>query len=256
MSKSPKLHEILAVEADLVNTAKKVVGETITTFTKKGNHFTGHHKSLRMFSEERQKEAEGAGEIKEIVETVPSKLAYTVKSLVKCWDAVLQKEATNQTAKADLVVDGKVLAEGLPATFLLGMETRLKDLRSVLEAIPTHEPGIVWVPDPDKGEWIYRSQEPILTKREEKELVYRVLAEATKEHPAQIEKWMENKVTGTYVLTKWTATLSPAQKSLLLDRCDTLIRATKKARQRANQADLVKLEVGKILVDFILQPWI
>jgi hypothetical protein len=252
MSKKPKLHEILAVESDLMNTAEKVVQETIITFNKKVNHFTGHTKWLRMIDDARQPEAEGATETKEIVETVPSKLAYAVKSLAKYWDAVLQKEATNQTAVADLVVDGVTLAEALPATWYLGMETRLKKLRAILEAIPTHEPGIEWVLDPEKGHDIYKSADTIKTRREEKDFAFKVLYDATKEHPAQIEKWNENKVVGTYFLQKWTSTVSPAKKSEYLARCDKLISGVKRARQRANEAEIVKKQVSKTLLDYVL----
>lgn len=249
---TPRLHELLAVESDLSNTAEKVVKEAIVTFTKKANHFVGHHKWLVMFSDERQQEAEGASETKEIVETVPSKLRYVSKALVKYWDAICQKEATNQTAVADLVVDGKVMAESLPATFLLGMESRLQKLRAVLSAIPTHEPGIDWVPDADRGEDVFKSADTQKTRREEKFLAHKILVEPTKEHPAQIEKWTENRAVGTYHLQKWTSTLSPAGKSDLLARCDKLIRATKKARQRANQATVVKTKVAKNMIDYVL----
>lgn len=252
MSKKAKLHELLAVESDLMNTAEKVVQETIVTFTKKTNHFIGHTKWLKMLDEARQPEAEGASETKEIVETVPSKLTYAVKSLVKYWDAVLQKEATNQTASADLVIDGEVLATSLPATWYLGMETRLKKLRAILEAIPTHEPGIDWVLDPERGQDIYKSADTIKTRREEKDFAHKVLYDATKEHPAQIEKWTENKVVGTYFLQKWATTVSPAKKSVYLARCDKLMRAVKKARQRANEAEASKLKVSKTLVDYVL----
>jgi hypothetical protein len=250
--KTHRLHEILAVESDRRGAAEKIVKETIVSFTKKANLFRGRHKWLEMLSEERQGEARGATETTEIVETVPKKLRYAVKSLSKYWDALLTKEATNQTAVADLVVDGQTIAEALPATWLLGMESKLKQLRAILEVIPTHEPGVRWEPDPEKGDDVYRSAEPKATKREEKSFAYKVLYDATPEHPAQIEKWTVNNVTGTYFEQLWTSTITPARKSELLARCDRVIRATKKARMRANQAALVQRKAASGIINYVL----
>jgi hypothetical protein len=247
-----QLHEVLAVEGDLAKTAKKIGEETVNTFSKKGAHFLGHHKTLTMFAEDRQQEAEGAEDSKTIVETVPDKLRYTAKSFERFWACILQKEATNQVAKADLEVDGMLLGSDLPATFLLGMEHRLVEFRNVIAAAPTHEPGVEWVKDPDSGADVFRSKTPILTKREEKTMASKVLYEATKEHPAQIERWSENQAVGVYKLTKWTATVSPAKKAELLERCDALIQAVKKARQRANKAQVVKQTAARAMLDFVL----
>ena len=252
MAKTAMLHEVLAVESDLASTAEKIVTETIVTFTKKADRFQGSHRRLEMFSEDRKQEEAGAAESKEIVETVPSKLQYAAKTLAKYWNAVAQKERTNQDARADIVVEGKVLVADMPATFLLGMETRLKKLRAILEAAPTHHPGIKWVEDLDKGKDIFRSETPQATKREEKDFEFRVLYDATEQHPAQIEKWNTNKAVGTYFTNFWTSTISPAQKSVLLSRCDTLIRAVKKARMRANKTPIVKVSPAQQMINFVL----
>lgn len=135
--KTPKLHEVLAVEADLEGAAK-ILDEALVTFNKKVDHFSGHHKTLKMFDEARVTEEEGAEEHKEIVTTVDQKLAYLTKPIAKWWDALAQKERTNQEARADLVIDGEVLLEQVPATMLLGLESRLRMVRNVFDAIPTH----------------------------------------------------------------------------------------------------------------------
>jgi hypothetical protein len=249
---NPKLHEVLAVESDLAAAAEKISEETVTTFTKKEDHFQGFHKRLEMFSETRKQEEAGAENSKAVVDTVPSKLAWTATALRKYWDAVAQKETTNQTARADITIDGVVLVQDAPATFLLGMETRLKKFRAVLEAAPTQAPGIRWVPDPSVGKDIFVSETPQTAKREEKDFTFRVLYEATDKHPAQIEKWERNVAVGTYYTRHWTSTLSPAAKADLLSRCDTLIRAVKKARMRANEAAVVKVNPAGAMLDYIL----
>jgi len=82
-------------------------------------------------------------EQKEMTTTVHDKLEYMFGSVAEWLDAVLQKERTNQEARADIILpDGSALATDIPATFLLGMESKLKELREVFLATPTLQPGI------------------------------------------------------------------------------------------------------------------
>lgn len=245
-----KLHELLAVEGDLEGVAKKVVDEASVTFTKKGEHFQGFHKTLQMLDDERQHEEAPAEERRELVTTVQDKLDYVSDFISEWWDAVLQKEATNQKAKATVLVDG-LLLEDLPATFLLGMETKLKNLRNLYTQLPTLPPGTEWVEDSDQGENIFRAKHPQLRKKEEKQIAHKVLYEATPDHPAQIEKWTENRVVGTYTTNYWMGMVTPARKSEMLKRIDLLIKAFKKARQRANTTEVMNVNVAKKIMDFI-----
>lgn len=246
-----KLHEILAVEGDLEGVSKKVVEEAKNTFTKKPNHFKGSHKTLKMIDEERAHEEAAAEAHVELVTTVDKKLGYVAKSLMKYYDAVLQKEATNQVAKADLVVDGEIVASDLPATFLLGMETRLKTLRQLYETLPTLPPGVKWEKDESQGEGVFMSTHPEIRNKEEKSIKHHVTYEATEFHPAQIETWSENNVVGTFTTQQWSGMISTARKSELLGRIDDLIQAVKQARQRANSQEVLDVNVGQALFDFI-----
>ena len=251
MSKTPKLHEVLAVLADLEGTSKKIADETINTFTKKATHFQAAHRTLNMFSEDRKPEEEGAEQRTELVTTVPDKLDYMSNSHIKYFDALLQQEATNQLAKADLIIDGQTIATDLPATFLLSMEKRLKSLRNVYASVPTLDPGIEWVEDEAAGKGIYKTSNPERTQKQEKAMKHQVLVPPTEHHPAQIEKWAENIVVGTYSIVRQSSMVTPAQKSEWLGKIDTLIREVKKARQRANSTEVVKEKIGQKLFDFI-----
>jgi len=240
----PKLHELLAVESDLKNQFDKILQETIVTFTKKQDHFMGVHKTLKMIDDNRAHEEEAATQYKELDDTVDGKLDYTWKYVSKYINAIHQKESTNQTAKADLVVEGKVLAKDLPATLLLSMESKLKFLRGVYEKIPTLQPGVKWVPDPQRGKGVFQAEPPEMTHKTEKDLKSKTLFEGNKEHPPQIEKWMESFVVGTYTKDMWSGMYSPAKKSEVLGRLDTLIQSIKKARMRANDTEVLKTEVN------------
>ncbi len=251
MAKS-KLHELLAVLSDLEGTAKKVREEAIVTFTKKANHFMGGHKTLIMFDEARKGEEAGAEVHQPLTTTVNQKLAYTQKSQVKYLDAFLQQESTNQAATADLIIGEEIILKDAPATFLLGLENRLKNIRGIFAAIPTLNPAIEWIDDPAEGKDIFRSKHPETAQKQEKVTEPVILYEATKEHPAQVKEVSKNIVSGTFSTVSWSGMITPGKKSEYLSRIDILIQATKKARQRANATEVVKRQVGANLFKFIL----
>jgi hypothetical protein len=80
---------------------------------------------------------------------------------------------------------------------------------------------------------------------------HKVLYDATEEHPAQLETWSEDIPIGKFTETLWSGMLSPAEKSAKLGRIDKLLRAVKKARQRANAVDVVDVTIGKELFNYI-----
>jgi len=247
-----KLHEVLAVEEGLAGTAKKIIEETRVTFEKKPEHFQGAVKIYQPFAEG-SVEDERPVERKELVTTVADRLAYTLASITPWLDAVLQKEATNQTACAAIEVDGVIIAKDVPATFLLGLETKLKDLREVCDKIPTLQAGIAWELDPTQdGTGVYKTKHPIERLRTEKVTKPVVLYPHSDKHPAQVKEVSEDKNVGKWVDTHWSGMYSPAQKSALLGRIDTLLRAVKQARQRANCAEVLSVSIGDKLSQFIL----
>lgn len=243
-----QLHELLAVEGNLNKTAGAIMAEAITTFQKKPDTYRGLTASLKMLDEARQ--AEDHSNSKEVVDTVPAKLDYVSQHVMKYWNAMLQKEEANQRATADLVVDGQVLMHAVPATFLLGLETRLSSLREVLVAAPTLDPNMTWSEDPGTGEGIFRSNVQTSMKTE-KTVKHKVLVAATKEHRAEIEKWNEDAPVGRIERTHFSGMITPARKSHLLARLDALLRGVKKARQRANAVEVTDLDIGTPIFGYL-----
>ena len=247
-----KLHEILAVDKELEDTAKKVVAEATVTFDKKKDLFSGHIKRLKMFADERQMEEEAASEDKAMVTTVGDKLAYVAQHLIRHLNVIAQKERTNQSARADVILkDGSTIMSNVPATLLLTLENKLAWLRKMYETIPTLQPGVKWEEAPDMGEGAFIACPADIRTKTEKTIQFKVLVSPTDKHPAQVEKWFEDKQIGQFTTTRYSGMVSPAEKSAYLDRIDTLIRAAKQARMRANMAEVEKYEVGDILMGFI-----
>ncbi len=245
-----ELHQILAVEGDLQGKSQKIIEETVKTFNEKPNLFYGFVKRYEPYEEDGQPFPE---ESKEIDDTVPSKLNYAIKSFIKYLDCIATKEATNAVATAPLIINGQTIHEALPATLLLALENKMRGIRPVLEALPTLTKGIEWVEAPDRGNNIYMTAKTEKKQRTVKEPKFRVLYEATKEHPAQIEKWMETVAVGEFVSTHWSGNITSAEKARILERFDEVLRAVKKARMKANSTEIVKVNIGNQLFDYIVK---
>jgi len=247
---SAKLHEVLAVESSLEKTARKLSEESVRTLGKE-NLFKGTTKRLEMFNDQ-DKNLE-TSEHQELVTTVDENLEYLMNSVANYWNNVLVKERTNQEATADVVLpNGTVLAEKLPATFLLGLETKLGNLRKVYEAIPTLAPGIKWVPDEMNRAGIFRNDNDSVTFKTKKDIEFKIAYDATPEHPAQVVQLDNTLNVGKYITSAICGMLTPLDKANRITRVDEVQQAVKQARMRANNHIVVKTEkVGEQMLKYI-----
>lgn len=240
-----KLHEVLAVEPDRKKTAMQFVEEAVATFTKRVEHFTGLEKT---YHPDKDDELEQPVDKRPMVTTVNKKLDHVCGAVTNWVDLKYQKEHCNTYATSDLVLeDGTVIVKDVPATFLLGLENDLKSIREMFFAIPTLPPGEEW--KKEDGTDLYVSEEK--RTRTKKVMKNHVLQQATKEHPAQVQVYGEDERTGLVTTVKKTSVYTPGDKSQALSRIDDVIRAAKKARQRANAAKVTNVRVGRKLFEYI-----
>jgi hypothetical protein len=249
----PKIHELIPVEADKSAIANALVDEAINTFSKKPEHFIGQARRVQMFAEDRQ--AENTSDRKELVETVESKLEHVWSNgLADAIDVTVTKENSNTSdeARADVVVNGKTILSNVPAIALLALEKKLGVLKGLYAAIPTLDTNFAWVEDETATlPGTLRTEVPQEAYKTEKTLEYKVLYEATKEHPAQIEKYSVDRNVGKIITDRISGMVTPAEKARLLGRISTLATAVKEARQRANMANVQPLNVANDIREFI-----
>ena len=256
MAKNAKLHQLLAVESDLEGKYKRVCEESKKVFNKPAM-FMGHHRTLVSFLEDDS--IDYPDENQAMATTVKDRVNYTGKSIGAYLDALYQKEATNQNAKADLIVDGVTIGTDLPATFLLALESRLKYIRSVYETIPTLPAGIEWNESKDKGEGTWDMVHPEEKLKTKMTFKSQILVDAKfppegrsgNSQPAQIEKWDEQVPVGKFVRNVWCSMITSHEKAEVLGRIDKLLQTVKQQRQQANSEPVVKGTVGQAVVDFI-----
>jgi len=241
-----KLHELIAVEPDLKGTAEKILIEAVGTFSKRENLFLG---SSRRYVPLFENEPKQPDENKAITETVIDKLRYVFGIAAKAVDALASKEVTNLTALASVEMNSKVVWNSLPAVVLINFENYFKRIRDALEHIPTLDPGEDWKWDEKSNHFVTDEKQAFRTKKVLKALVK---YEATKEHPAQVETYSEDIPVGVWHGRKFSAMLSPKQKSDMLSRVDELIRAFKEARQRANNVEVSEIRIADLLFSYIL----
>jgi len=249
MSKNKQLHEILAVDQDRANSASAAISETLVTFTKKATHFTGQTRTVNFFDETRQ--GEDTVDQKAIDDTVMSRLEFMGKRVSPSYDTLMTKEATNQNAVADVVIDGVTIIENAPSTYLLAMEKRLSALVDTYRSIPTLAPSVEWdIDESAEFEGVYKSS-PQTQMKTEKVLGSVVLYDATPEHPAQIKETSQDKSVARIETIHFSGMISPARKARILDRLAKMISAFKQARQRANTTEIQDRKSGKAIFDYL-----
>lgn len=251
-SKNPQLHELLAVEQSVAETANRVVNETTKTLSTKQTIFTGMTKSHEIFAEESQ-HLKQATEYKEVQSTVKEQLDFAGAALAAYWDVTLQKEEANQRAFADIVVNGQTIASDVPSIVLLGMEKKLTQLLGMYNGIPTLDAAKAWEIDPGQPKpGIFRTK--YSTERQQTETVkdWKEISPATQHHKAQNAEISTTNVVGKYIQTDFSSAISSYDKAEKLARLTALIRAVKKARQRANNVEVnTELTFGKEMLNFI-----
>lgn len=240
-----KLHELLAVEPDLKGEAERAVSKTKGLFTEGKGKFAGQ---VRTYAPLEEGEEGFEDEFTTLAATANGVLETLFGSFGRWMDAAVQKEATNCKARADVVVDGRVLFTDMPATALLNLEAKLLQLRAVYGSIPTNDPSEQWTWDGQNG---YYTSKPRATYKTKKVPHAFVSYEATPEHPAQVETYSEDKRVGTWTTVIHSGMLAPTDKQERVARLDQLIRAVKEARQRANAAEVVDISVAETMFMFI-----
>lgn len=189
-------------------------------------------------------------EKKNVQFTVKQALQEIEKSLTDLIDSVATQDFANCKAKADIMVDGKVVLKDIPVTHLLFLEKQITDLRAMLGALPTLDPADKWTFNQDAD--FYASQ-PFRTTKTQKQPRSHVLYPATEQHPAQVEMYHEDVKIGEWETIKFSGAIPAQERNEMLERLDALQEAVKRAREAANSMEEVQnVKIGKKIFQFVL----
>lgn len=229
-----KLHELLAVHKSHEGQASKVRTDLMSVFEKKRHHFEETRKSFKSLVENEPAKVE---EQKDIQTTVAAELKWVKDKIASVLDVGYQIDVANTGARADVVVDGTILLNSVPATALLQMEKRCQEVKALLLTIPTLDPAKGFKPDAEKGKGIYKARDVEKPRTKKTKKVY-TLAKATEKHPEQAQLLDEDVITGTILEQEWSAFITPSEKSDALERLEKVARAVQKARAKANEHEI------------------
>jgi hypothetical protein len=169
--------------------------------------------------------------------------------LTELMDVIATTDVTNCTAKADIVLgDGTVLAEQVPAVTLLFVEKKIEDIRTFLTKLPVLDPSEEWTLDPIRGIYATGRVETLRMKK-----VHRnhVLAEATKEHPAQVQIVQTDTPEGSWLTTRFSGAFPEPVIQNALRRLETIRQAVVYARNQANSTEVTDLKIGENILRYI-----
>ncbi len=248
-----KLHELLAVNSSLAGQAQKMRLDLQATLEKKRHLFS---KKLVTFTPVTEDGKVETREQSDLQTTVKREVDWLTGIIVKAIDSSYAIDNANTLAKADIVLeDGTILVKDVPATALLQLEKRVKELSEFIHAIPTLDPAKGFSEDFTAGGGIYKARDVQKdSTRKVEEFV--VVVQPTKEHPAQTAKVTKDIKAGTILEQEWSSLITPALKAELLTRAETLFRAVTQARSRANDTvvDTKTNKIGETLLGYIFEP--
>jgi hypothetical protein len=193
----PKLNQIIAITAGKKSRAQKAITE-VHHQLQKSALLDGIARTYRPKDEEGEK---FPAERKHVQLKVNDAITKVKDELTELFDVVATQDYANCVAKADVKVDGVVLLEKVPVTYLLFLEKQLVDLNTFVEKLPTLDPAETWKYSAEADCFTSESYETTKTK---KVLKNHVKSEATKEHPAQVETYSEDVVVGYWTTTKFS----------------------------------------------------
>ena len=241
----PKLCQVNALVSGRKGEVEKAVTE-IYKVVQKPELFTGRERVYRPHDEVNGEKL--PRESQKIQFTVAGLIAQAAAKWTELWDLTLTQDSANQTTKADIAVDGKVVMTNVPVTNLLFLEKQVNDVETFVSKLPTPDTGEDWEHDASVGYLRSRSAESLRTK---KEPTHYEKAPATKEHPAQVEFFHRDVPVGTWTTTLFSGAIRADEKAAMLVRVKKLKDAIKMAREQANLIDAEVKKSGEALLGYV-----
>ncbi len=170
-------------------------------------------------------------------------------SLTRLLDVTLTKDQANCTAHADVIVDGKPVLQKVPVPYLLFLEKQLAEVAAFVSRLPLLDPAEDWSEDAASGCW---KTAPAKTVRSKKVPRNHRVAEATPQHPEQVQVYMEDIPAGDWTTVKFSGALPATRVREIAERVTLLQDAVKFAREEANSAEITDRRAGTAIFSYLL----
>lgn len=239
-----KLNQIIAIEKSVKNKAHAAVTEVYQKIQKAdlimgvSRKYTSKDDEGELFPPEK----------KHVQMTVVTALKLVQVQLSELFDVTATKDTANCIAAAPIVVDGIVLIEKVPVTYLLFLEKQLTNVYTLVSKLPTLDPAEEWHFDESSATYASAASGSNKTKKVLKAFTK---SPATDKHPAQVDTFTEDVVIGTWETIKFSGAIPSTEQQKLLERVEKLQRAVKFAREEANSVQAPDVKVGDKVMKYI-----
>lgn len=167
----------------------------------------------------------------------------------KFFDILSQKEATSCDAKADILIDGSVWLKDVPVMTLVSMEKQLNaQIIPLLSKLPILSSDEAWTWNASQALFSAPPRETFSKRLIKKALE---LAKATDKHAAQVQLIEEEIVTGTFQNTNYSGALPKTDVDRWMAKAQSLLEATKFARQEAATQPVRDTKIGTKMMSYI-----
>ena len=240
----PHLSQIIAVEKDIKEKAAQSRSQAEAKFGK-ASLLSGLSRSYTPKDDEGEQLPPESTAVQMSARHI---IADVQAAMITLFDTVATKDFANCTAKASIVVDGKVLIADVPTTYILFLEKQLAELLSFVKKIPTLDASESW--HYDEGQDCHRTV-PVETMRTKKVFQRLTLAEATDKHPAQVQVYQEDLPVGRWKTVKYSGAMPAKELNEIIERIEKTQRAVKFAREEANRAEVKQQHCGDPVLHYI-----
>ena len=242
----PKLNQINAIVTARKGEAEKHVTE-LYKLIQKEQLFSGRERTYRPLDEVNGQKL--PPESQRVQQRADDLLRQAREKWTELWNLVLTQDTGNQAARADVVVDGKVVLANVPITTLLFLDKQVNDLETFVSKLPTPDPAEEWTHDPNSGLLRSKATESVRTSKEPTVIVK---YEATKEHPAQTELFTKDVPVGTWTQIVYSGCIGTDRKNAILARVRKLQDAIKVAKEQANLLEVERQKAAEAIFAFVL----
>lgn len=239
-----KLNQVIACVAGKKQNATKTITEAYHLI-QKAPLFDGISRTYRPKTEEGDTLP---AETKAIQVKVGTLVGAVKGVLAEMFDVVATQDVANTKARADVVVEGRVIVKDVPVTHLLFLEKQSNDLATFIGKLPVLDPSESWEYNEASDQWATAPSETARTKKVPKAFVK---SPATVQHPAQVEMFTEDELAGYWKTVKFSGAIPAKERNDMLDRVRKLHEAIVKAREEANGIDAPTVKVGESVLGYV-----
>jgi hypothetical protein len=243
------LGQVIAVER-ATRQQDNNIGAELLKYLPKEEHFKGLRMIYHHFDEEDAERNAVPDEYQAVHLRVEDVLDEIAKHSSAALDITATKDRTNCDARANIIIDGKILVPDVPISHLLFLQDYFTEWGKSVKAVPVLNPARNWTPvngerglfaaDPEKVTRKLKTEEPLL------------LYDATDKHPAQVKTTIRDTPVGEKTTTVLSGAVTSQRKKELLTNLHKLSLAVKDAIARANRAAVTEVSEGEDLMKFLL----